>query len=124
MSKDCRADTGSSVNADGNRGTITDIYTEACADTSVKSSQDIDLAVSECIDNHHNVSLHRPISTDDAGIQTSFDRKTSRTKKSGRSKATNFLPCIRLVVFILVIIVLLLICNLEKTHLLMLFIYF
>lgn len=107
MSDDCCVDTGCSVDTGGDSGICSDATT--CVET-VFSGHEIDSAANDGIPDHHNVSFHSPVSIDDAGIQTISDGSTSRTKKSGH-KAANCLPCVRIVVFILVIIVLLLICK-------------
>lgn len=117
MSDDCCNDTGCSVDT-GDSGTCTDTTTSADTTTSVQTvnlGHTIVSAVSGGIDNQQNVSLSSPISTENAGTQTTSDGNTSRTKDSKCSKASSLLPCIRIVVFILVVIVLLLMCKLKTT---------
>lgn len=111
-------DTGCSVDAGIDSGTCTDTIISADTTTSVNtvnSGHEINSAITEGIDNQPNLSLHSPISTEDPGTQTISDGNTSQTKKSKCNKATSFLPCIRIVVFILVVIVLLLMCKLKTS---------
>lgn len=118
MSDDCCTDTGCSMDTAGDNGTCTDTVLSSDIDTTtsvetVILKHKIDSAVDDSISNHQSTSLNSPISTDDVGAQTISDGNSSQTQKSKRSKAANFWPCIRIVVFILIIIVLLLICKLK-----------
>lgn len=117
MSVDCSDNAGSSVDTSRNSETCTSADVSTDAKSSVKTanvSHDIDSAANGSIANHRNGSVHNPISTDDAEIETIPNGNTSRTKKS-RCSRRSFLPCIRLVVFILIIVVLLLICKLKRS---------
>lgn len=117
MSDDRCTDTVCSVDADIDSGTCTDTMTSVDTETSVttvNSGHEIVPAVSDGIENHQNISLHSPIPTDDARTQTIPDENTSRTTNSKCSKVASFLPFIRIVVFILVVIVFLLMCKLKN----------
>lgn len=104
MSCDHSVDTGCSVDTGGDSG--------ICTDT-VNTSHDIVSVASDSIGNHHNVLLNSPTSNNNPGTQTISDRNTSRTKKSRCSRRPSYMPCIRIIVFALIIVVLLLMCKMN-----------